>query len=67
MSAPAYPKPVDGDQDRGGAVIAVYWSITAVAMLVVGLRFYARRLVHATGADDWLMLVSLVSFSLHSS
>ena len=62
MSAPVYPKPADGDRDRGGAVIAIYWSIAAVAMLIVGLRFYARRLVRATGADDWLMLISLVSF-----
>ncbi|KAF7885516.1 uncharacterized protein EAF02_004025 [Botrytis sinoallii] len=60
MSSPGYPKPADGDQDRGGAVIAVYWSIAAVAMLVVGLRFYSRRLVRAIGADDWLMLISLI-------
>lgn len=59
MAEPMFPKPEGGDLNRGSAVIATYWSITAVATIVIALRFYSRRIIHATGADDWLMLVGL--------
>jgi type II secretory pathway component PulK len=54
------PKPAGGDQDRGGAVIAIYWALAVAAIAVVGLRFYSRRLIRATGIDNWVMLIGLV-------
>lgn len=58
--AEAIPKPTDGDVNRGPAVIAVAWAECALAIVAVGLRFWARRLIRGTGWDDWTMLFTLV-------
>lgn len=52
--------PPGGDQDLGPAVMAVLWTETAIAILAVAARFAGRWLVHRTGWDDWLMLLTLV-------
>jgi len=53
-------------EDRGPAAVAVYWTQIGIATVVVAARFYTRRRMRLTGADDWLMLVTLVSFSIHT-
>jgi hypothetical protein len=41
--------------------------LPATALLITGLRIYARRLqrsaIGAIGADDWLIIIGLVSLS----
>lgn len=53
--------PTDGNHDRGPAVVALFWSETGIAIVIVAARFYARTLIKAVGQDDWLMLATLVS------
>ena len=48
-------------ENRGTAAIAVYWAMGIIAIIVISLRFYARVALRSLGADDWLMLVTLVS------
>ena len=55
------PPPPDGDQDRGGRVMVAYWTVFSVAIIVTGLRFWARIRIRAVGWDDWLMLAAVVS------
>ena len=45
----------------GPAVIALNWSLAAIAGVVVALRFWARSLRNSIGADDWFMLATWVS------
>lgn len=53
--------PAGGNQDRGPAAMAIYWSQTGIAMFIVAARFYARNMIKGVGPDDWFMLVTLVS------
>ena len=48
------------NEDRRSIVEAVIWTEASVAILIVGLRFYARVSFKALGADDLLMLLALV-------
>ena len=57
------PPPLDGDQDRGPRIIAVYWTIFTVGAVVTCLRFWARIKIRYVGWDDWLMLIAIVSRS----
>ena len=61
MSAPLGPPPAGGDQDRGPGLIGMFWTECALAMIIVGLRFYARISIRNLGADDWMMLFTVVS------
>ena len=61
MSAPLGPPPVGGDQNRGGALIGMFWTECALAIAILGLRFYARISMRNLGADDWTMLFTVVS------
>lgn len=60
MASPGMPKPPGGDVDRSPVVLGVYWAEAVVAIIMVSLRMYARRLTHAIGWDDWTMLIALV-------
>lgn len=48
------------DEDRGPALITMYWVFVALSMLAVGLRYYGRRMIRQTGWDDHMMAVTLV-------
>jgi hypothetical protein len=54
------PLPPFPNEDRGQAAIAVFWSLTSIATLVVGLRFYSRWLISGPKIDDWVILFTLV-------
>lgn len=52
--------PATLDINRGPVVVAILWTETAVAVIIVSMRFYARTIVKRISWDDWLMLVTLV-------
>ncbi|PWY85558.1 integral membrane protein [Aspergillus eucalypticola CBS 122712] len=58
MSAP----PAGGDQNRGPALVAIYWAETSFAILAVALRLYGRKLINGFGADDYMMVFTLLLF-----
>ncbi|MCJ1313931.1 hypothetical protein MMC25_007611 [Agyrium rufum] len=66
MSSPPPGPPPQGslgpNNDRGPAAVAVVWVQAAIAIIVVVLRFWSRRLIRSTGADDWWMLATLITF-----
>lgn len=61
MSAPLGPPPAGGDQDRGPRLIGMFWTECVLAMIILGLRFHARISMRNLGADDWMMLITVVS------
>lgn len=65
MASPVVP--TGGNQDRGPAAVAIYWSQTGVAILIVAARFYARTMIKGIGRDDWFMLATLVSNHMRDS
>jgi hypothetical protein len=60
MSTPAL-LPTGVGQNRGPQLMAMFWIETIVAIAVVALRFYARISIRGVGADDWMMLFTVVS------
>lgn len=60
MSGPPQIPPGILDQDRGSAIIVIFWIQASVAMAIVAARFWARILIKSVGIDDWLMLFTLV-------
>ncbi|RWA07280.1 hypothetical protein EKO27_g7834 [Xylaria grammica] len=48
--------------DRGPQLVAMFWTYTAIALVVLSLRFYSRFKIHAFGWDDWLMFITVVLF-----
>lgn len=55
------------EQDRGTTLIIVAWVFLVIASIIVGLRFWVRLTrIHHLAADDWIMLISLVSEYLHT-
>ena len=61
---PPPPPPPPGDDDRGPAAVAFLWTTVGTSAVVVALRFVGRRMIRSTGADDWMMLFTLVSSTL---
>lgn len=52
------------DDDQGPTILAVCWTLTAFATLVVLTRLYIRQWVLLNpGVDDWLIAVSMVPHS----
>ena len=50
------------DHNRGTEFLAVFGTGTAVATIAVLLRMWVRaRIIRKIGADDWIVLVSLVN------
>jgi len=40
------------DDNRGPAVIVILWIDTAITIIVITLRLYARQMLKTVGADD---------------
>jgi hypothetical protein len=53
--------PPGNHEDRGPTAVGVFWMQAGVAAVIVLARLCARRMIHALGADDWWMLLTLVS------
>ncbi|KAJ5623787.1 hypothetical protein N7510_000096 [Penicillium lagena] len=48
-------------QNKGPRILAVFWSLTALTLVVVIIRLFIRiRILRNTGLDDWLILASVV-------
>lgn len=58
------PVPQGGDRDRGGSLMAMFWTEVPIAIIVVAMRIYSRFKIKATGIDDWVMVITLVSIPL---
>ena len=54
------PPPEGGDYDRGPYAVTFFWVTVGLSVAVVALRFIGRRMIRSTGADDWMMLLTLV-------
>jgi len=61
---PPMAKPDGGDVNRAAGLIAIYWAEMFVAITIVSLRMYARKITKNYGWDDWMMLITLVRFPL---
>lgn len=48
------------DQNRGPAIMAIFWTETMVAFFFVMARFYSRIKIRGLGIDDWIMLLAIV-------
>lgn len=48
-------------EDRGGILLAMYWTECSICIIVVFLRFYSRIKIRSVGLDDWAMLFTLVT------
>ena len=55
--------PPGGDQDRGPALLANFWTEFGIALLIIVLRLQSRLILKNLGRDDWVMFFSLVSES----
>ena len=54
-------KPAGGDVSRAPGFIACVVTTTTAALVTVCLRMYVRvRILHATGWDDWAILLAMV-------
>ena len=52
--------------DNGLTVVILTWTLLIVSILVVSLRIYTRiTRIRKVGADDYLMICSVVSTLLH--
>jgi hypothetical protein len=52
--------------DNGLTVVILAWTLLVVSFLVVALRIYTRiTRIRKVGADDYLMICSVVSAMLH--
>ena len=52
--------------DNGLTVVVLAWTLLLVSILVVALRIYTRiTRIRKVGADDYLMICSVVSAILH--
>lgn len=52
------------DKDRGPMLLAISWTLTAMASTVVALRVYCRTILqNAMGWDDFAILAALVGVS----
>lgn len=53
--------PIGGDQNRGPVLLTVIWIITALALMIVGLKIYTKfKIVRDAGIDDFLIFLSMV-------
>lgn len=53
-------------QNHGILLVAPLWAMTAVSILVIGLRCYGRKLLRNFGWDDYVMIFTVVSFTFLS-
>ncbi|KAL4889362.1 Alpha/Beta hydrolase protein [Aspergillus ambiguus] len=48
-------------QDQGPALLAVVWTLTGIATIMVSIRLFIRtRMIRNLGLDDWLIAFSMV-------
>lgn len=51
-------------QQKGPQTLAVLWTETVLALVVISLRYYTRRNIGGqVGWDDWLLFVTWVRVS----
>ena len=51
--------------DRGPEILAIIWTFTTLALVVVSLKIFTRyKIVHDTGLDDFLVFLSMVRLYL---
>ena len=49
-------------QTKGPRILAVFWTMTSLAIVLVVARLFIRiKVLHSPGADDWLIVASMVS------
>ncbi|PYI06301.1 hypothetical protein BO78DRAFT_418709 [Aspergillus sclerotiicarbonarius CBS 121057] len=49
-------------QTKGPRILAVFWTMTSLALLLVAARLFIRiKVLRSPGADDWLIAASMVS------
>ena len=63
MSSQIMSPPDGGDVDRGPAMLGIFWTETALSIVIVASRFYSRYVIKGIGSDDWAMLSTLVCSS----
>lgn len=57
------PTSVDGNQNRGPALLIVIWVLTGLAVIVVSIKIYTRiKIIHAPLLDDIFIVLALVRF-----
>lgn len=49
--------------NKGPLLLGIWWAEVAVATVFVTMRFYTRIKMRGLGADDWTILLTLVSCS----
>ncbi|KAM7200827.1 hypothetical protein V8F33_003758 [Rhypophila sp. PSN 637] len=59
---PPLPNPLPPDEDRGPQLMGAFWTWSALSIILVALRFYARYQLRAIGLDDWMMLFTVTLF-----
>ena len=48
-------------KDKGPEMLAIFCTLTGIATILVALRFWVRmKYLRKLGADDWVVLISLV-------
>lgn len=47
--------------NKGPLLLGVWWAEVGVATVFVAMRFYTRFTMRSLGADDWTILLTLVS------
>ena len=47
------------DPGHGPLILSLTWVLAALALTLIATRFYVRvNILHALGADDWVMLLA---------
>lgn len=54
--------PPEGDQNRGPALLAMFWTETAISIIILGMRMWSRHKLKNFGIDDWVMGLTVVRF-----
>ncbi|KAH7308400.1 hypothetical protein B0I35DRAFT_360525 [Stachybotrys elegans] len=47
------------DLGRGPMIVGIVWTLTILAMFVIGVRLYARKKLKSLSWDDWIMAAAL--------
>ena len=54
--------PTGGHDSRAASLVVVTWTLTGLALIIVGLRIFGRyRLARNAGRDDVFILIAMVS------
>lgn len=52
---------VPPDVNRGGQILAICGTLTALSLVLVALRVWVRaKIIRLVGADDWIMIAAMV-------